>query len=164
MLLVVPKAVAQISTAESEVNLQLEQILSVEISQSSVSIPMNTPAHYLQGSSSQEITNHLQVSATSSYVLRVRTEDEYFNLDAGLSTLPVSTVRLNLTDNGATGVTVLTPVSLSNSDTDVASSGANEIVQYYNAVYEIPQSQTQSYINKEDGNYTTTVIYTIVPQ
>lgn len=164
LFLVSPRALAQIGSAEAQVNLHLQQVLSVQVSQASVSIPMNTPVHYLQGNSTPQLTNHLQVSATASYVLRVRTENDYFNLNSGISTLPVNTVQLKLTENGATGVNVLTPKSLSSTDTDIVTSNANEVVQNFNATYEIPQSETENYLNREEGSYSTTVIYTIVPQ
>lgn len=155
---------AQIGSAESEVNLVLQGVSSVEIGQSSVSIPMNIPIHFLQGNSTGTLNNHISVNSTSPYSLQVRTTEGVFNLNSNLTTLPVNVVQLSVSVNTGTGITLLPPINLSNTNTDILTSSANEALQTFDAVYIIPQSETDQFLNREEGNYTTTLIYTIMPQ
>ncbi|HZH70548.1 MAG TPA: hypothetical protein VFD80_08870 [Flavobacteriaceae bacterium] len=165
MLMIVSSAVrGQIGSAEAQVNLSLAQVMSVEVGHNSVVIPMDLPVHFQNGNSSGELINHLQVNSILPYFLRVRAEESTFSLDGMVTPLPVSVIRIDATVNSGTGVTTATPLYLSASSGDVLQSTANEVSQSFNVSYSIPQAQTSSFLNREPGVYTTTVIYTIVPQ
>lgn len=155
---------AQLGSSETEISLNLQQILSLEIGTTNVSIPMYLPAHFENGNETAHLVNHLQVSATSAYIIKVRAEQETFTVDGAPSSVPVNTIQLSITPNSGTGITNLTPSNMSDSDVQIINSNANQIQQTYNAVYAIPQNKTNEFVGKPGGNYTTALIYTIVAQ
>jgi hypothetical protein len=157
-------AMAQLGSAEAEINLNLQQILSLEIGTTNVTIPMYLPAHFENGNATAPLNNHIQVNATSAYTIKVRAEQDTFTVDGAPSTVPINTIQLSVSANAGTGITVLTPSNMSDSDVQIINSNANQIQQSFNAIYAIPQNKANEFLGKPGGNYTTTLIYTIVPQ
>lgn len=164
MLLMPFLVMAQLGSAETQISLNLQQLVSLEIGNSNVTIPMYLPAHFENGNSTSLITNHLQVNATSGYIIKVRAEQETFTVDGAPSTVPVNTIQLSITSNSGSGITNLTPVYMSENQVNVISSNANQTLESFNAMYAIPANKTNEFVGKPGGNYTTTLIYTIVPQ
>lgn len=166
-------AFSQIGSAETQVNVLIGQVISIEVTQPSVNIDMGLSTHYINGSSSGQQTNHIKVTSNNGYEINVRATTEYFSLNGNMTTLPVNTIMIatslgdDLTGSGSAAPASLqinNPVPLSTSNTNIVSSGEGESARGFHVTYSIPASQTSNYLNKEPGTYTTNVIYTVVPQ
>ncbi|MBW2961833.1 hypothetical protein [Mesonia aestuariivivens] len=169
-LLFLPLAVkAQIGSAQSQVNLIVRELMSVEIKQSSVMINMNLPSHYKFGNNSGMQHNHIKVTTTSNYVLSVSTTAQNFSYQGLYSSLPVNTVQVEafLGDLNpylnASDVTFNSNVSLSSAKVNLLSSHSSETSQSFDVNYTIPTSKVDHFLNIPSGSYKTTVIYTIIP-
>lgn len=169
ILLFLPLKVKAQIAAESQVNLILRELMSVEIKQSTVLINMNLPSHYKYGNHSGIQRNHVKVTTTSDYVLSVSTTAQNFTYQGLNSTLPVNTVHveafvgdLNPYFN-AGDVTFNSNVSLSSTKVNLLSSHSSETSQSFDVDYVIPTSKVDRFLNISSGGYNTTVIYTIIP-
>jgi len=166
-------ALAQIGSAQSQVNIIISQAQSIEVLQPSVNISMTQASHYLNGSSSGVQSNHVQVTSTTGYQLNVRSLTQFFSLNGSTTTLPVNsiavqtTVGSDLTNTGTAapaGLQVVSQVPLSATAATIATSPIGEGGRGFNVNYTIPANQTQNYLNKAAGTYSTTVVYTLLPQ
>jgi len=161
---------AQIGSAASQVNLIVNELMSVEIAQSSVLINMNLPSHYKYGNNSGIQQNHVKVTTTSNYTLTVSATNQNFTLNGLATNLPVNIIKIeasigSLNSNFNSGqVSINSGVQLSASQSNLLSSHSNETQQTFDVKYIIPTSETPNFLNIPSGNYKTTVIYTVVPQ
>ncbi len=166
-------AFSQIGSAETQVNVVIGQVLSIEVSQPSVNIQMGVPSHFINGNSSAPQANHVQVTSNTGYEVNVKAATQYFSLAGNVTTLPVSTINIltavgdDLTGQGATppaGLQVMPEVQLSSTDNTVINSIQGESARGFNVTYSIPANQADNYLNRDTGTYSTTIIYTITPQ
>ncbi|MFD2432223.1 hypothetical protein [Mesonia maritima] len=161
---------AQIGSAASQVNLVVNELMSLEIEQSSVMINMNLPSHYKFGNNSGIQQNHVKVTATSNYTLAVSATNQNFTLNGLNTNLPVNIIKIeantgNLNPNFNSGqVSINSGVYLNASQTNLLNSHSSETLQSFDVNYVIPTSATPNFLNIPSGNYKTTVIYTIIPQ
>ncbi len=166
-------AFSQIGSAETQVNVLIGQVLSIQVSQPSVNIDMGLSTHFINGNSSAQQTNHIQITSNNGYEVSVRSASQFFSLNGNTSTLPVNTIMVQTTlgddltgtnSSPSSSLSVNGSVPLSTSDATVITSGEGESARGFHVTYSIPASQTGSYLNKEPGTYTTSIIYTVVPQ
>jgi hypothetical protein len=164
---------AQIGSAQSQVNIIISQVHTIQVSQPSVSIDMSDISHYISGSSSGQQTDHVKVVSSSAYQVTVKSATQYFSLNGGATTLPVNTIAVNTTTGSdltgtnaqpPAGLVVTPQVQLSTTAATIVNSPEGEWGRGYNVNYSIPQAMTPNYMNRDNGTYTTTVTYTLVPQ
>lgn len=161
---------AQIGSAQSQVNLVVNELMSVEVAQPSVMINMNLPSHFRFGNNSGVQNNHVRVTTTSNYTLAVSTTNQYFTINGLSTSLPVSSIEveasigdLNPNMNSA-DVTIHSGVSLNASKVNLLSSISPETSQTFDVNYVIPTNRVDNFLDLPSGNYRTTIIYTIIPQ
>lgn len=166
-------AFSQIGSAETQVNVLIGQVLSIQVSQPSVNIDMGLTSHFINGNSSAQQSNHVQITSNNGYEVSVRSATEFFSLNGNTTTLPVNTIMVHteigddLTGGGSNppaSLSVNGSVPLSTGNATVITSGEGESARGFNVTYTIPASQTNNYLNKEPGTYSTSIVYTIVPQ
>ena len=162
---------SQIGSAASQVNVIIAaQALSIEVTQPSVTIQMGQTSHFILGNSSAQQPNHVKISSGSGYQVNVKAITDNFSLNGNATTLPVNTIRVQTTVGTGTsstppaGLQVVPQVSLSSTQTQIASASSGEGTRGFNVTYNIPSTQANNYLNRDPGTYSTTVIYTIVPQ
>lgn len=174
-MLVLPAASirAQIGSAQSQVNIIISQVHTIQVTQHAVSIDMSGISHYISGNSSGLQADHVKVVSSSAYQVTVKSATQYFSLNGSATTLPVNTVAVNTTTGSdLTGANAVPPagllvtpqVPLSTAATTIINSPEGEWGRGYNVNYSIPQGMTSNYMNRDEGAYTTTVTYTLVPQ
>lgn len=162
---------SQIGSAASQVNVIIAaQALSIEVTQPTVTIQMGQTSHFILGNSSPQQPNHVKISSGSGYQVNVKAITDNFSLNGNATTLPVNTVRVQTTIGTGTatppptGLQVVAQVPLSSAQTQIASATSGEGTRGFNVTYTIPSNQANNYLNRDPGTYSTTVIYTIVPQ
>ena len=164
---------SQIGSAETQVNIVINQVQSIEVSQPSVSINMNNVSHFLNGNSSGQQVNHVKVISSAGYQVTAKASTQHFSLNGSVTTLPVNTVAIKTTvgndlsnTNTAppSGLQVAPQASISTSPNTIITSPTGEYGRGYNVEYSISAQQSPAYLNRTPGAYTTTVMYTLVPQ
>ncbi len=174
LLLLCPiTAIAQsIGSAQTQVNVTIAQVQSIQISQPTVNISMAQPYHFLLGNSSGQQSNHIKVSSSTAYEVTVKASTEYFSHNGNSTTLPVNTIAVKtitgtLTNSNAappTGLQVASQIMLSTLPTTIIKSPAGEWGRGFHVNYVIPETKSPSYLNREAGTYSTTIMYTLIPQ
>lgn len=161
-----------IGSAQTQVNVTIAQVQSIQVSQPTVSINMTQPSHFISGNSSGLQSNHVRVSSSTAYQVTVKTSTQYFSRNGNSTTLPVNTVAVktttgNLTNSNAAppaGLQVVPQIFLSTLPTTIITSPAGEWGRGFNVNYTIPETKSPSYLNRQAGTYSTTVTYTLIPQ
>ncbi len=173
MMLCAPTAMfSQIGFAETNVNIVIAQMQSIEISHLSVSIDMNQALHYLSGSSSGLLQDHIRITSSAGYQVTVRSDSEFFLYNGSSSTLPVNSIALGLysgTDLSGPVTSpsepVLLPIAaIPAQPLTVISCSSPGGSRGYNAEYRISSQNAPVYINRLPGIYSTTIVYTLLPQ
>lgn len=154
-------------SATTTLNVTLANAYDIQIGQSSVTINMNAPNHFLSGNSSGNQIGHLVVNASTGYEVKVAATTELLN---GAASIPVSTVTVK-PELGAYGGAGTTPVVTDLTLTDnalavgtqktIISKDTGESKREYNVNYEIPAIQANEYLNKATGTYSTTITYSL---
>lgn len=164
-------ALSQIGSAAAQVNVIIAaQALSIEVAQPSVTIQMGQTSHFIMGNSSAQQPNHVKISSGSGYQVNVKAIASNFSLNGNTTTLPVNTIRVQTSigtgssSTPPTGLQVVPQVPLTVTQTQIVSATSGETTRGFNVTYSIPANQANSYLNRDEGTYSTTVVYTIVPQ
>ncbi|MCV9929769.1 hypothetical protein OIU83_19060 [Flavobacterium sp. LS1R49] len=174
LLLLCPIAVIaqSIGSAQTQVNVTIAQVQSIQISQPTVSISMAKPSHFLLGNDSGQQSNHIKVSSSTAYEVTVKASAEYFSHNGNTTSLPVNTIAVktatgNLTNSNAlppAGLQVASQIMLSTQPTTIIKSPSGEWGRGFHVDYAIPETKSPSYLNREAGAYNTTIMYTLIPQ
>ncbi|RDI11216.1 hypothetical protein DEU42_106150 [Flavobacterium sp. AG291] len=165
----VPSILAQ-TTGTTNLNVNLASVLAIEVSDPTVVIQMNTPAHFSSGSTTGTLSDHLKVTANEGFTVTVEAAG---NLSNAGEEIPVSTVVVSSSSGsylGASGSTAPTTnptfpssaLALSSSAPVTIISCATGDLRGYDVAYSIPAANTPSYLDKTPGVYTTLLTYTIV--
>jgi hypothetical protein len=166
-------AMAQsIGSAQTQVNVTIAQVQSIQISQPTVNISMAKPSHFLYGNDSGQQSNHIKVSSSTAYEVTVKASSEYFSHNGNSTSLPVNTIALktvtgNLTNSNAVppaGLKVVPQIMLSTLPTTIIKSPVGEWGRGFHVNYAIPETKSPNYLNRESGTYSTTIMYTLIPQ
>ena len=166
-------AYTQIGSAETQVNVLIGQVLSIEIMQPSVNIQMGMAPDFINGAESGNQNNYIKVTSNSAYCVTVRALTGTFSNNGNNTTLPVNTINIqttlgdDLTGAGAAsppGLQTMPNTPLSENEMTIINSPVGESARGFNIKYKIPGGQSNAYLNRPPGNYTTQVIYSIVPQ
>lgn len=153
------------------VNLQDAYSIIIPEAQNEVTINMTLPTHFQNGNSSDIQSNHLQVSASDDFEVKVSAQG---NLVFGSETIPVNTVTVTPTagtflgtgdDPGIASSFTPSPIPMNldpAAGTTIISSSTGDL-RGYDMLYTIPASETSEYLNRPAGVYTATVVYAIYP-
>ncbi|WP_010251831.1 hypothetical protein [Myroides injenensis] len=151
----------------TNLHVNLSDVYEITVSQPDITIPMNTVAHFQNGSTSGEIAKHLQVTATQKYEVKVVAKSELAN---GENSIPVNTIDVKVkgNENMALGAAPAGfkathgTVALSTTDSDaLIQTNSGSAKMGYNIEYIIPAERTKDYTDKKAGTYTTTVTYNL---
>ena len=154
-------------------NIIIAQVQSIQVSQPTVNINLNQVSHFKSGNSSGQQSNHVKVSASTGYQVTVKASTQYFSHNGGATTIPVNTVNVNTVTGDDTtganaappaGLTVAPQTTLSTTPSVIVTSPSGTFGRGFHVNYAIPAAKAPSYLNRDEGSYTTTVIYTLVPQ
>ena len=165
--LIATTASAQLNQTELRVNLANAYSVVVNPAQNSVTIDMNLPEHFQLGNSSTSQANHLQVSATGDFVVKVSALADLVN---GSETIAVNTVTVTPsegtylgggTDPGLASTFQTQPIEVGAANEQTIITSTTGDLRGYNMVYTIPAANTGSYLDHTPGVYTATVVYTI---
>lgn len=173
LFLILPTGItAQLQSSRAQVNVTIAQVQSITIGQPSVAIQLTQMAQYASGNASAVQINHISVGSTTNYQVSVRAQSEFLSIN-GTPVIPVNTIivqtamGLDLTGTNmpaSTATTIVPSVALANTDTVVISNAQPEGARGYNITYAIPASQTEQYLNRLPGTYSTSIIYTLAAQ
>lgn len=155
----------------TNLNVNLANVYSLEVTNPTVTIGMSTPANFTKGNTTGFLPNHVNVSATNGYKVTVQAATELTS--PGNDVIPISTVVVSTTpgtysgadgsiDAGsnatfpanATALSVTTPVEIISSTTGD--------IRGFNIQYTIPPVSAPVYLNKPEAVYSTLLTYTIV--
>ena len=174
LLLLCPIAVMaqSIGSAQTQVNITIAQVQSIQVSQPTVTINMTQPSHFILGNASGQQSNHVRVSSSTAYQVTVKASTQYFSRNGNSTTLPVNTIAVktaigNLTNSTTAppaGIQVAPQIMLSALPTTIITSPSGEWGRGFHVNYVIPETKSPSYLNREAGTYSTTVMYTLIPQ
>jgi len=155
------------STGSTNLNVNLSDVYELTVKNPNVNIQMNTVEQFQKGSTSGELQNHLEVTATQKYEVKVIASSDLTN--DGVS-IPVNTVEVRVKGNnnlaeGAAPANFnathnITPLATTESSSLITTS-AGSAKMGYAIEYAIPASQTSAYTDKKAGTYSTTVTYNL---
>lgn len=142
--------------------------IKIGTGQENVSMDMNQVTHYLEGSTTGSLSNHIIVTSITGYEVAVKTSSSY--LEGPTQDIPVATISLETVIGDDPGLAnevqqiQINPVNLGVGGSVLLSSPHLSIQQGFNVEYIIPADQTFEYLNRSTGSYSTTVQYTIIPK
>lgn len=155
----------------TNLNVNLANVYSIEVTNPTVTILMNSAANFTQGNTTGSLPNHIKVSATGGYKVSIQAATELTS--TANDVIPVSTVVVSTTPgtfSGAAGsvdpgsnaafpanapaLSVTAPVELISSTTGD--------IRGFNVQYTIPAVSAPVYLNKPAAVYNTLLTYTIV--
>jgi len=154
-------------SGSTNLNVNLSDVYELTVKNSNVNIPMATVEQFQKGSTSGELPNHLEVTATQKYEVKVIASSELTNNGV---TIPVNTVEVRVKGNtnlaegtGPSNFTAthnIAPLATTESSS-LISTTAGSAKMGYAVEYAIPASQTSAYTDKKAGTYSTTVTYNL---
>jgi hypothetical protein len=161
-----------IGSAQTQVNITIAQVQSIQVSQPTVTINMTQPSHFILGNASGQQSNHVRVSSSTAYQVTVKASTQYFSRNGNSTTLSVNTIAVktaigNLTNSTTAppaGIQVAPQIMLSALPITIITSPSGEWGRGFHVNYVIPETKSPSYLNREAGTYSTTVMYTLIPQ
>ncbi|WP_121966235.1 hypothetical protein [Myroides sp. N17-2] len=155
------------STGSTNLNVNLSDVYELTVKNPNVNIQMSTVEQFQKGSTSGELPNHLEVTATQKYEVKVVASSDLTNNGV---TIPVNTVEVRVKGNtnlaegtGPSNFTAthnITALGTTESGS-LISTTAGSAKMGYAIEYAIPASQTSVYTDKKAGTYTTTVTYNL---
>jgi len=137
--------------------------LSIKIASNAVNglLELKTKQDYLQGVSAK-YSNGLMISANTNYQVQVMALQPNFVSAAG-NTLPLNTVNLTLVPVSANQVSVF-PVTLAAHSQKIASGNSTQGAQVYFDIMYATTPNDANIISAKTEQYTTTLLYEILPQ
>lgn len=146
-------------TLQTQRNGTLEVVVSdlgeLIANQQAVNLRFTTTSHYVNGVS-QDMPAHLKISKTTPYNLYVRATTE--NFASGPNTIPLSVMKIGPM-NGQTGMNT---ISLSTTAQQLIQAADPVIDRLLNIKYSIPATETDHFLNKPPGTYSTSIIFSFV--
>lgn len=152
----------------TNLHVNLSDVYEITISQPDVTIPMNSVAHFQSGSSSGDLNNHLQVTATQKYEIKVLAQSDLSN---GEETIPVNSIEVRIKGNtnlaegvGPANFEATHGVVALQANTDseaLITTNSGSAKMGYNVEYAIPSTKTSDYTDKPAGTYSTTITYNL---
>ena len=159
-------AFAQDDTDDVTLNVNLANSYSITVAQPTVSIPMNTPAHFQSGSTSGVQANHITISATGDYEVTVESTTEFFSgPDTDISVSAIQVVPTLGTYSGPGSAPAVThgfsTPQLALAENVLVTGDAGEISRGFDVEYKILPASAPAFLDHTAGTYTATVTYTI---
>ncbi|MFD0699484.1 hypothetical protein [Myroides pelagicus] len=155
------------SSATTNLNVNLADIYELTVNDPSVNIDMNTVEHFQHGNTSGELANHVQVTATQKYEVKVVASSDLTN--NGI-TIPVNTVEVRVKGNtnlakgsapaNFTATHNVAALNTTESNAIITTTSGSAKMGYA-IEYAIPAEQTAAYTDKAEGTYSTTVTYNL---
>ncbi len=162
------KASAQ-SSGSVTLNVKLDDIQSISVSAPTETLEYATAANYT-GGVTLTVPNHLTVTSTGDFFVKVATSDLNFksSVTTNTATIPVSTVSisaaLGTTGGGLTGtdLTTIAPFTLSTTATNLIQANNEGFINgaTFNVTYTAASLNTVA----EPDTYSTNLTYSIIPQ
>lgn len=161
---------AQNYSTSSQVDLVLSEVNTLKVNHSNVDLAMNQASHFIGGNATPLQENHVQVSSTSGYKVTIQTEQVTFDLNATATDLPVAHVKVevgmgdNISRNpgNAMDIAFSTGINLQSTPVEVLQSPSGSFSQGFHVRYSIPASVTADFMDREAGDYSVQVRYTLV--
>lgn len=150
----------QKADVQLSVNLADFQSISLNESQKQVDVDLKTVNDFKNGKSSER-ENHIEVTSTSKYEVKVSASSELIGESASI---PVKTVSLtpSLGDSGNENSELsFLNVALSTTNQTIIRSNTGDINRSFNIAYHVAGGE--EYMQKPEGAYKTTLTYTILP-
>lgn len=148
--------------ASATLNVYLNSIQSIRLneSQSDVAISLNTASEYINGKAVNQ-QDHIEIMSTTDYEIKVSAAT---HLTGTAATIDIGTVTLTPAYGAfgtpGSGAIDLMPVTLSLNNNTLIHSSVGDTQRTFNVQYRV--SGGEEYLNKPQGTYTTTIIYTIL--
>jgi hypothetical protein len=164
------RAFAQTKLAPTNINVIMEQMQQISISQPSVDIYVNQLQLFGTGVSSALQINHIKIGSTTSYQVSVRSLSSFFSRNGRNTSIPVHAIQLqtnigdDLTGNNipaSANTFIFSNVPLSIYNSLLITNADPEAGRGYDVIYKIPANNMAHFINQREGTYTTTLIYTL---
>lgn len=159
--------------AQSRVDLNIEEIVTIDIGKTSVDLEMNHFSHFLGGNSTNALVSHVKVTSFpnvgSGYEVHVKASSDNL-IGPNNSAIPVSTVRVEAIAGDHPGLgnnpdaITFNPVQLNSEGKVLLDSPNASIAQEFDVTYSIPADQASVYLNRTPGTYSTTVEYSVIPK
>lgn len=143
-------------TFSTALQVSVSNLAELSVQTPNVSLAVNSATAYRLGVT-QQMPNHILVSATVPYTVTVKASSNFFSSSAGAQ-IPVSVVTIE----GMSTQSGITPVVLSSTPQVLLSSGSPVIDRPLSLQYRIPAAKTSSLVGLASGTYSTTVTYTLV--
>ena len=148
--------VATVTNSTSRLNIVVDDMAEMDVTQKQVELSFTTADHYKQGVSVQ-VPNHLTLSNTTPYKVYVRSESSSFTADNG-DHIPLDVIEI-APMGGQMGVNT---VKLSNTAQELIS-GANPVIdRNISLEYRVPASETHKLLDRKGGIYSTSVVFSFV--
>lgn len=147
------------ATGQANLTVALSDVVALTVASPNVSIPFTTAAHYQTGNSTTQ-TNHVSVTSTGDYIVKVKALAG--NLTDGSNNIPVSTIAVTPTvaSGNAPGLSNVSGLTTTGQALATSTTGGT-VETVFNIQY--TASGGSDYVNKPAGNYTATIEYSIEP-
>ena len=153
----------------TNLHVNVQDIYSIVVTDTDVTIDMNQPGFFVSGNSSAEQSNHIEVSATGEYQVSVAAALPLTGATSG-ETIDQGTIVVtanNGTYLGAQGTDAgssasFTAATLSSGGAPLVTGSAGDL-RGFDVTYSIPAASAPAYLNVAEDIYTTTVTYSIAP-
>lgn len=157
---------AQIGSTRSKVTLIFKEQQSLVVTHPNVELKLEGKEAFYNGAQTGRLPSHIIVNSSRPYEVNVRSVDDFFQYQDGVSILPVSIVYIHASlpghvDNDYSVMTHI--VRLSTVSTNLIQCWTFNNSHHYSVNYYIPTSDINKTINKPSGHYQTTLVYTLIP-
>lgn len=143
---------SQVGSDQTQVNIILSEVYSIEVMQSQVDLTVDTAEKYEDGTSAS-LSNHIKVFSTVSYQIDLQLSTDFTN---GSNSIPAGKVKVKLSDNTTTN-----EIPLSTSSVNIIPNSSPVINRYLNAVYTL---EGGNHLLLDAGTYSAQLTYTLIPQ
>jgi len=154
------------TTASTNVNVELNDVMSIAVNNSNVLLRFVNSADYLNGVSTPQPA-HLTVTSNKAYTINVKATGNLSGTGSNNDILDAGVVAVSIpsdgTNNGSLGGT-LTPVNaLTTGDNTLITAATPVTAKNIDVLYTVPSSvsTTNKILGKTADTYTTVVTYTI---
>lgn len=150
---------ASSKTMDSSIDLTVSTIMDINLPTNTVSLNFDNQSNYTAGVTST-VANQVSLSSTAPYNVTVRASTAAFvNTTDASSIIPLNVMTIE----GMTGQTGITPIVLSTTAQPIITAGNPVLDRSVNLQYRIPAAQVvSSILGKSQGNYSATIVFTIV--
>lgn len=147
-----------IGSARSLVKLEFKDIYGLQISQSEVTIALNSIEKFKFGAETNWLNSHLTVTGVKNFEIGVRSNQSNFfsnNIETDISVSNIE-IQANLKSINNT-------IFLKNKTQVLIYESNGDFVNYINIKYGIPANKTGMFLNQANNTIETIILYTLIP-